>query len=107
MISTNQDHSRRLYSLASSRTRDVHGGLAAQTHHVALLDVSEQLYRAGSLRVHIQSPPHARLQELRLAAITIAGIELLRLIHTGQLALGRLRLKNQPTSAVWKAVLGE
>jgi transposase-like protein len=38
------------------------------------------------------------------AAITIAGIELLRRIHKGQFALGRLRLKNQPTPAVWNAV---
>jgi hypothetical protein len=41
------------------------------------------------------------------AAITIAGIELLPRIHKGQFALGRLRLKDQPTPAVWNAVLGE
>ena len=39
------------------------------------------------------------------AAITIAGIELLRRIHKGQFALGRLRLKDQAAPALWKAVL--
>jgi transposase-like protein len=38
------------------------------------------------------------------AAITIAGIELLRRIHKGQFALGQLRLKDQPAPAVWNAV---
>ena len=39
------------------------------------------------------------------AAITIAGIELLRRIHKGQFALGRLRLKDQAAPALRKAVL--
>jgi transposase-like protein len=39
------------------------------------------------------------------AAITIAGIELLRRIRKRQFALGRLRLKNQTAPAVWNAVL--
>ena len=39
------------------------------------------------------------------AAITIAGIELLRRIHKGQFALGSLRLKDQAAPAIWKAVL--
>ena len=41
----------------------------------------------------------------RTAAITVAGIELLRRIHKGQFNLGRLRLKDGCTSAVWNAVL--
>ena len=39
------------------------------------------------------------------AAITIAGIELLRRIHKGQFALGSLRLKDQAAPAIWNAVL--
>ena len=39
------------------------------------------------------------------AAIVIAGIELLRRIHKGQFDLGRLRLKDRSTPAVWNAVL--
>jgi transposase-like protein len=39
------------------------------------------------------------------AAITIAGIELLRRIHKGQFALGYLRLKDQAAPAFWNAVL--
>ena len=40
----------------------------------------------------------------RTAAVTIAGIELLRRIHKGQFNLGRLRLKDRSTAAVWNAV---
>ena len=39
------------------------------------------------------------------AAITIAGIELLRRIHKGQFAFGSLRLKDQAAPAIWNAVL--
>jgi transposase-like protein len=39
------------------------------------------------------------------AATTIAGIELLRGIHKGKFAPGRLRLKNQNAPAIWNAVL--
>jgi transposase-like protein len=39
------------------------------------------------------------------AAITIAGVELLRRIRKGQFASGRLRLKNQTAPAIWNAVL--
>ena len=39
------------------------------------------------------------------AAVTIAGIELLRRIYKGQFSLGRLRLKDRSASAIWNAVL--
>jgi hypothetical protein len=39
------------------------------------------------------------------AAITIAGVELLRRVHKGQFALGSLRLKDQAALAIWNAVL--
>jgi len=39
------------------------------------------------------------------AAITIAGIELLRRIHKDQFALSQLRLKDQAAPAIWNAVL--
>ena len=41
----------------------------------------------------------------RTAAITTAGIELLREIHKGQFNLSDLRLKDRSTPAVWNAVL--
>jgi hypothetical protein len=44
-------------------------------------------------------------KRFRTAAVTIAGIELLRRIHKGQFNLGRLRLKDRSTPAVWNAVL--
>jgi len=39
------------------------------------------------------------------AAVTIAGVELLRRIHKGQFSLSRLRLKDQTAPALWNAVL--
>jgi hypothetical protein len=44
-------------------------------------------------------------KRFRTAAVTIAGIELLRRIHKGQFNLGSLRLKDRSTPAVWNAVL--
>ena len=41
----------------------------------------------------------------KTAAIVIARIELLRLIHKGQFSLSRLRLKDTNTPAVWNAAL--
>jgi hypothetical protein len=43
--------------------------------------------------------------QFRTAVLTIAGIELLRRIRKGQFNLGRLRLKDRSTPAVWNAVL--
>jgi hypothetical protein len=39
------------------------------------------------------------------AAITIAGVELLRRIHKVQFSFSRLRLKDQAAPALWNAVL--
>jgi len=39
------------------------------------------------------------------AAVTIAGVELLRRIRKGQFNLGRLRLEGQAAPAIWNAVL--
>jgi DDE domain len=45
-------------------------------------------------------------KEFRNAAITIAGIELLRRIRKGQFRLGRLGVQGQVAPKVWNAVLG-
>ena len=42
----------------------------------------------------------------RQAAITIAGIELMRRIRKGQFGFGRLAVQGRTASAVWNAVLG-
>jgi transposase-like protein len=49
--------------------------------------------------------PMLGFKGFRTAAITIAGVELLRRIHKGQFDLGELRLKDRSTAAVWSAVL--
>jgi transposase-like protein len=49
--------------------------------------------------------PMLGFKNFESAAITIAGIELLRCISKGQFALSRLRLKDQAAPAIWNAVL--
>ena len=45
-------------------------------------------------------------KDFRHAAITIAGIELMRRIRKGQFGLGRRAVQGRTASAVWNAVLG-
>jgi transposase-like protein len=66
-----------------------------------LNNLIEQDHRGVKLRLG----PMLGLKWFRTAAIVIAGIELLRRIHKGQFNLGRLRLKDRSTRAVWNAVL--
>jgi transposase-like protein len=61
----------------------------------------EQDHRGVKLRIG----PMLGFKRFGTAAITIAGIELLRRIRKGQFNLGRLRLKARSTPAVWNAVL--
>jgi transposase-like protein len=55
--------------------------------------------------VKLRIGPMLGFKRFNTAAVTIAGIELLRRIHKGQFNLGRLRLKDRSTSIVWNAVL--
>ena len=66
-----------------------------------LNNLIEQDHRGIKLRIG----PMLGFKRFRTAAATIAGIELLRRIHKGQFNLGRLRLKDRSTPAVWNAVL--
>ena len=61
----------------------------------------EQDHRGVKLRIG----PMLGFKWFSTAAIVIAGIELVRLIHKGQFNLGRLPLKDRSTPAVWNAVL--
>jgi transposase-like protein len=61
----------------------------------------EQDHRCVKLRLG----PMLGFKLFSTAAITIAGIELLRRIHKGQFSLSGLRLKERSTPAVWNAVL--
>jgi hypothetical protein len=45
------------------------------------------------------------LKRFRRAATTIAGIELLHRIRKDQFELGKLRIKDETASEIWKAVL--
>jgi transposase-like protein len=66
-----------------------------------LNNLIEQDHRGVKLRIG----PMLGFKRFRTAAVTIAGIELLRRIHKGQFNLGSLRLKDRSTLAVWNAVL--
>jgi transposase-like protein len=49
--------------------------------------------------------PILGFKRFRAAAITIAGVELVRRIHKDQFNIGRLRLEDRSVPAVWNAVL--
>jgi transposase-like protein len=66
-----------------------------------LNNLIEQDHRAVKSRL----VPMLGFKALRTAAITIAGVELMRRLHKGQFNLRGLRLKDRSTSAVWAAGL--
>jgi transposase-like protein len=66
-----------------------------------LNNLIEQDHRGVKLRLE----PILGFKWFRTAEIVIAGVELLRRIYKGQFNLGRLRLKDRSTPAVWNAVL--
>ena len=66
-----------------------------------LNNLIEQDHRGVKLRIG----PMLGFKRFRTAAITIAGIELLRRISKGQFNLARLRLQDRRAPAVWDAVL--
>ena len=49
--------------------------------------------------------PMLGFKRFRTAAITIAGVELVRRTHKDQFNIGRLRLEDRRVPAVWNAVL--
>ncbi|MGH7120420.1 MAG: DDE-type integrase/transposase/recombinase, partial [Acetobacteraceae bacterium] len=66
-----------------------------------LNNLIEQDHRGVKLR----AGPMLDFKRFRTAAITIAGIELLRRTHKGQFNLSRLRLEEMSAPAIWNAVL--
>jgi transposase-like protein len=55
--------------------------------------------------VKSRTQPMLGFNNFKSAAITIAGVELLRRIHKKQFALNRLRLKGETAPAIWNAEL--
>ena len=66
-----------------------------------LNNLIEQDHRGVKLRTR----PMLGFKNFKSAAITIAGVELLRRIHKDQFALNPLPLKGQAAPAIWDAVL--
>ena len=66
-----------------------------------LNNLVEQNHRGVKSRIG----PMLGFKRFETAALTIAGIELLRRIRKRQCRLGRLRLRGRPAPAVWDAVL--
>jgi IS6 family transposase len=93
------------YAASHRAVREMKAGqLAADTKLRSskyLNNLIEQDHRGVKLRIG----PMLGFKQFTTAAITIAGIELLRRIHKGQFNLGRLRLKDRNTAAIWNAVL--
>jgi transposase-like protein len=55
--------------------------------------------------IESRTGPMLGFKRFDYAAITIAGVELLRRIHKGQFTLGSSRLKGHAAPTIWKAVL--
>ena len=55
--------------------------------------------------VKSRTQPLLGFKNFQSAAITIAGVELLRRIHKDQFVLKELRIKSQAPSVIWNAVL--
>ena len=66
-----------------------------------LNNLIEQDHRGVKLRIG----PMLGFKRFRTAAITMAGIELLRRIRKGQFNLGWRRLQDRRAPVVWEAVL--
>jgi transposase-like protein len=66
-----------------------------------LNNLIEQDHRGSKSR----TGPMLGFKTFACAALTIAGVELLRRIRKSQFALGRLRLKDKTAPAIWNAVL--
>jgi transposase-like protein len=94
------------YAASHRAVRDMQAGgqLPADTKLRSskyLNNLIEQDHRGVKLRIG----PMLGFKRFDTAAITIAGIELLRRIHKGQFNLRRLRLKGRSAPAIWDAVL--
>ena len=66
-----------------------------------LNNLIEQVHRGVKSRIG----PMLGFKRFKTAAVTIAGIELLRRIPKGQFNLRRLRLNGRAAPAIWNAVL--
>jgi transposase-like protein len=66
-----------------------------------LNNLIEQDHRGVKLRIG----PMLGFKRFRTAGIIIAGIELMHRIRKDQFNLGRLRLKDRSTPAMWNAVI--
>src|SRR5580698_5999975 len=94
------------YAASHRAVRDMQAGgqLPAETKLRSskyLNNLIEQDHHGVKLRIG----PMLGFKRFETAAITIAGIELLRRIHKGQFDLRRLRLEGRSAPAIWNAVL--
>ena len=81
------------------------GQLPANTTDMRSSKYPNNLIEPDHRGVKLRIGPMLGFKWFRTAAITIAGIELLRRIHKGQFDLRGLRLKDRSTPAIWNAVL--
>jgi hypothetical protein len=86
-------------ALIQPNTSSAHGHEGRSSKN--LKNLIEQDHRGVKLRIG----PMLGFKWFRTAAITIAGIELLRHAHKGQFNPGRLRFTDRSAPAVWNAAL--
>jgi transposase-like protein len=88
--------------------RDAERKRGMEAHQAAIVEMSKylnNLIEQNHRGIKSRTGPMLGFKRFDYAAITIAGVELLRRIHKGQVALGSLRLKDQAALAIWNAVL--
>ena len=78
---------------------------AIETGDPAFACMGNNLIEQDHRGVKARIGPMLGFKRFRTAAVTIAGIELLRRIRKGQFNLRRLRLNGRGAPAIWNAVL--
>ena len=76
-----------------------------EAHQTAIVEIPEQLIEQDHRGIKFRTGPMLGFKNYDCAAITIAGIELLRRIGKNQFALRRLHIKDLTMPAIWNAVL--
>ncbi len=77
-------------------------GLLPRRTHLRSSKYLNNLIEQDHRGIKSRTRPMLGFKSFSSAAITIAGVELLRRIHKGQFSLSRLRLKDHAAPVLWK-----
>ena len=94
------------YAASHRAVREMrNGGLLPERTKLRSSKYLNNLIEQDHRGVKSRTRPMLGFKNFQSAAITIAGVELLRRIHKDQFSLSRLRIKGQAAPAIWNAVL--